>query len=225
MSDHKQRLRERKLPLPSPRSPRDLDDRILNHAREHAPPTRLFVQPRWLAGLATASVLLIAVFITEPEQSTPEFRAITPTDEDVATPSLSSKTTMADKPAARMKMSSDIASPTRNIQKYELRKGQKQLIQEISADAQTEAAAEADMARDDKTAGIALGSANSVTYSDTEIRNQLRRCADLLQQGQATQARAAYQQLRSECPACDLPATLEQAIETLSADPSNQTNE
>jgi hypothetical protein len=225
MSDRKQRLQERKLPLPSPRSPRDLDDRILNHAREHAPPTRLFVQPRWLAGLATVSVLLIAVFITEPEQSTPEFQAITPSDEDAATPSLSSETTMADKPAARMKMSSDIASPTRNIQKYELRKGQEQLIQEISADAQTEAAEEADMARDDKTAGIALGSANSVTYSDTKIRNQLRRYADLLQQGQATQARAAYQQLRSECPTCDLPTTLEQAIETLKDDAPGQTDE
>jgi hypothetical protein len=224
MSDRKQRLQERKLPLPSPRSPRDLDDRILNHAREHAPPTRLFVQPRWLAGLATASVLLIAVFITEPEQSTPEFRAIIPTDEDVATPSLSSETTMADKPAARMKMSSDIASPTHNIQKYELRKGQEQLIQESSADAQTEAAAEANMAREDKTAGIALSGANNVTYSDTAIRNQLRRYADLLQQGQATQARAAYQQLRSACPTCDLPATLEQAIATRSAEPSNQTN-
>jgi hypothetical protein len=224
MSDRKQRLQERKLPLPSPRSPRDLDDRILNHAREHAPPTRLFVQPRWLAGLATACVLLIAVFITEPEQSTPEFRAITPTDEDAATPSLSSKTTMADRPAARMKMSSDIASPTRHINKYEILAEQEQNIQESSAHTPTETAATVDMAHVNKTAGAGLDSASDVNYSGTEIHSQLRRYADLLQQGQATQARAAYQQLRSECPTCDLPATLEQAIETLSADPSNQTN-
>jgi hypothetical protein len=224
MSDRKQRLQERKLPLPSPRSPRDLDDRILNHAREHAPPTRLFVQPRWLAGLATASVLLIAVFITEPEQSTPEFRAITPTDEDVATPSLSSEATMADKPAARMKMSSDIASPTRHINKYEILAEQEQNIQESSAHTPTETATTDDMVHLNKTAGAARDSANNVTYNDTEIRSQLRRYADLLQQGQATQARAAYQQLRSACPTCDLPATLEQAIATRSAEPSNQTN-
>jgi hypothetical protein len=225
MSDRKQRLQERKLPLPSPRSPRDLDDRILNHAREHAPPTRLFVQPRWLAGLATASVLLIAVFITEPEQSTPEFQAITPSDEDAATPSLSSETTMADKPAARMKMSSGIASPTRNIQKYEILAEQEQLVQQISADAPAEAAAEVDMAHDDNAAGMALEKAGDVTYSRSDVRNQIRNCAELLQQGQATQARAAYQQLRSECPTCDLPTTLEQAIETLKDDAPGQTDE
>ena len=225
MSDREQRLQERKLPLPSPRSPRDLDDRILNYAREHAPPTRSFVQPRWLAGLATASVLLIAVFITEPEQSTPEFRAITPTDEDAATPSLSSKIRMANKPAARMKMSSDIASPTRNIHKYEILVEQEQLVQEISADAPAEPAAAVGIAHDDKTAGMALESASDVIYSRSDARNQIRNCAELLQQGQEAQARDAYRHLRSECPACELPATLEQAIDALSEDTPAQTGE
>ena len=58
-----------KLPLPSPRSPLELDERILSAARERAPTPEPQRQPWWIGGVATAAVLLVAVMITVPEQS------------------------------------------------------------------------------------------------------------------------------------------------------------
>ena len=52
-----------KLDLPSPRSPRDLDEKILRYAREHAPAPERRGRPAWVAGLATASIAGIALLL------------------------------------------------------------------------------------------------------------------------------------------------------------------
>ena len=54
---------QRELPLPSPRSPRELDDRILAHARNNAPPKHGARPLAWTGGLATAAVLVVAVYL------------------------------------------------------------------------------------------------------------------------------------------------------------------
>ena len=82
MSERRQSPGKGKLPLPSPRSPRQLDDKILAYAQDNAPEKKSFIQPRWVAGLATAGVVVVALFITEPQQTTPTFREFTPSLEE-----------------------------------------------------------------------------------------------------------------------------------------------
>ncbi|MFK8048974.1 MAG: hypothetical protein AB8B81_11130 [Halioglobus sp.] len=52
------------LPLPSPRSPATLDERILSQARRALPRDKPYRQPWWLAGSATAAVIVVAVTLS-----------------------------------------------------------------------------------------------------------------------------------------------------------------
>ena len=64
------------LPLPKRRSPKSLDDKILNYAHGHAPSgessgsnkSRWTTPPLWLTGMATASLAVVAVLITQQPQ-------------------------------------------------------------------------------------------------------------------------------------------------------------
>ncbi|GAB5450112.1 MAG: hypothetical protein Hals2KO_04400 [Halioglobus sp.] len=56
------------LPLPEMKSPRQLDDKILAHARAQAPQQRVNTRHGWMSGLAAASVVGIAVMIALPTQ-------------------------------------------------------------------------------------------------------------------------------------------------------------
>lgn len=60
------------LPLPAPRSPQSLDDRILAHAQAHAPARERSDYRQWMSGLAAASIFGVAVLIALPTQHTPE---------------------------------------------------------------------------------------------------------------------------------------------------------
>ncbi|MDX1733759.1 MAG: hypothetical protein R3228_05300 [Halioglobus sp.] len=55
---------EQQLPLPAPRSPQGLDDRILSYAREKTPRVRARLLPGWMSGLAAAGIVGIAVSIS-----------------------------------------------------------------------------------------------------------------------------------------------------------------
>ena len=51
------------LDLPSPRSPRELDEKILRYAREQAPEPERRGLPVWVTGLATASIAGVALLL------------------------------------------------------------------------------------------------------------------------------------------------------------------
>jgi hypothetical protein len=58
----------KKLPLPSPRSPQGLDDKILAYAKQKQPVKKTYRPPLWLSGLATASIVVVTVMIVLPTQ-------------------------------------------------------------------------------------------------------------------------------------------------------------
>ena len=69
------------LPLPSPGSPEALDNKVLAYARSQAPAKTSLLRPRWVGGMAAASVAAIAVFITQPQPETTGPRSAAPATE------------------------------------------------------------------------------------------------------------------------------------------------
>ena len=216
MSEHRPGPGDGKLPLPSPRSPRQLDDKILAYARDNAPEKKSFLQPRWAAGLATAGVVVLALFITEPQQQTPGFSSPAPVLEEDMSPAASRTESMKAKPkapAARKKMSRSTGQAT-HLDKVETYADEPLREQEIAADAMTAGA----MADEDTPISSAqplqltATDTESKTYSSKELSDKLQLYANMVEKGEAEQARAAYQQLRQACPDCTLPATLAEAL-------------
>jgi hypothetical protein len=216
MSQRRESPGEGKLPLPSPRSPQQLDDKILAYARDNAPEKKSFLPPRWVAGLATASVVVLALFITEPQQQTPQFRELTPTlDENLPSDAASSEKAKR-KPAAPttgMKMSLSTGQAAA-IDKYEMRADEPLPEQEIATGAMA-AAVEADKDLVSRAAApLELSATDSelITFSSEELSDKLQLYSDMVEKGEGVQARAAYQQLRQACPDCNLPDTLAKAL-------------
>jgi hypothetical protein len=219
MSERRQSPGNGKLPLPSPRSPRQLDDKILAYARHNAPEKKSFIQPRWVAGLATASVVVVALFITEPQQPTPTFREFTPSLEENPPADAASAEKAKNKPAApaaRLKMSRS-AGQAAPIDKYEL------LADEPMPDQETATGAMANTVEADQDMAHSAIQPLEQTATDRELqiftneelRDKLQLYANMVEQGEGEQAHAAYQQLRQACPDCALPDTLSQAITQL----------
>jgi len=219
MSERRQSPGNGKLPLPSPRSPQQLDDKILAYARDNAPEKKSFLQPRWVAGLATASVVALALFITEPQQQTPNFSTPAPVlEEDMSPGAVRTESVKAKPkaPAARMKMSRSTGQAAR-LDKYEMLADEPLLEQESAADAMAAGA----VADEDITSNsaqpleLATTAREMKKFTSEELRDKVQHYADLVEQGEGEQARADYQQLRLACPDCPLPDTLAQAIATL----------
>jgi hypothetical protein len=195
MSAHKQPRQDSELPLPSPRSPAQLDEKVLAYARAHAPRKRFPLQPAWVAGLATTGVIVLALFITGPQQpvpsvtpepSAPVMMASPVADADTERKQAVTKAAAKEKPAAQRSRSLVV----------EQEMGEEQLMSD-------EAFAQ--------PAPNALGAAAAPATEPT-LQQQLQSFAALLQQGQEAEARANYQALRANCSECKLPATLEQAL-------------
>ena len=201
-----------KLPLPQPRSPQQLDDKILAYARQRAPQRNSRWIPGWTSGwttgLATASIVAIAVFITQTQQSAPSFKeyAQPAAEQSHAEEAIRSMPTASAAPAAAR--ISSTASPAKKAMKREMLA--EQLAPESSgAIAQEELAAMA-LAADTFAMPKAAANADGLArMDDQQLELQLEQCARLLEQGHADQARKAYQALRLECPSCDLPETLD----------------
>ena len=189
---------EGQLPLPSPRSPRELDERILAHARENAPDRNRHTAG-WLGGLATTAALVLAVYLTNladqgplapqpaaPELAAPELAA--PEEEKVGAAEMAAATLET---RAKLKASADSDAPS-----------------PARAERQALPAAPVTEARFD-SAGIAADQA--VTAPD--LQASLARLQDLLAEGEPDLARREYAALRDACGECDLPDTLEEALE------------
>ena len=212
MSRQKHDLPGNKLPLPQPRSPQELDDKILAYARQRAPQRTTNWIPRWTSGwttgLATASVVAIAVFITQTQQSTPSFndKAQPTAAQRYAEEAILSRST-APAAAADGRISGQAPAAKKAVQQKMLAE---RLAAESSAAIATETVADMALAADTVTMPKADAMADGLPRMDQQqLELQLEQSASLLKQGQEAEARAAYQALRRECPGCALPETLD----------------
>ena len=167
-----------KLPLPSPHSPSGLDEKILAYAKQQLPEKETYRPPLWLSGLATASVVAIAVIIAIPEQPRVSVPAVQP-----ATAS----------PHTAVNESADMEIAVQ-------RRARKQSA--------SLAASAAPYGEDEMAAADAAPILDS-----TIVHQQLREMAALVNRGDPEQAALDYQKLKELCPHCDLPVTVEEAIE------------
>lgn len=191
------------LPLPSPSSPRELDERILAHARENAPDHKGHAAG-WLGGLATAAALVLAVYLTNladqgalaPGPAAPELAAPELAAPELAAPEQEQVRAARTAPAsleseAKLKVSADADTPA-----------------PARAELQELPAAPAAEARFD-SAGLAADQAAIVP----DLQASLARLENLLAEGETELARREYAALRESCTECDLPDTLEEALE------------
>ena len=212
------------LPLPRPRSPAQLDARILAHARDRAPEKSRAYSPAWARGLAAAGIVGIAVLITDPRSPAPVLEppaADYQADRDIA---LTSEAPAASSPAPLAEQSARFKT---------VRKAKSQQAVE---DREEEAMAAArDIPRDATltsprvdyyaapAAGLALEEA--VVAADkmkVDIPSRVQACTELLAAGKEEQAREAYRILLEDCPRCDLPDTLDAAIKRLNEERDDQ---
>ncbi|RLQ22023.1 hypothetical protein DWB85_08770 [Seongchinamella sediminis] len=181
------------MPLPSPRSPRELDERILARARAAAPQQHRRGPLAWAGGLATAAVLVVAVYLlrlSDTATLTPA-PASDPVQEEEA----------AGAPAtAEIAPAANQADPQQKLKMSAARPAADFAAQAPAAE-RAEAAAAAPAAGDE-TPG-------------PDINAELLRLQALEAAGKREQALREYAELRRRCADCALPQTLEQALAQL----------
>ncbi|MEH6582975.1 MAG: hypothetical protein V7754_13630 [Halioglobus sp.] len=196
--------KQHKLPLPEPRSPQELDERILSAARQRAPKRRSQQQPWWLAGAATVSVLLVAVLLTNntTQVATPKAK-FKPVPSAAMAPEAARESMMQ----AEMDSASDFSS------------NQAAGAISRSSTVHSEAMSEEQppglkaMSKAQRSAGYSLAADEGMDpTSELTLTADIQRLSALLQQGQTESARSQYEQLRKNCPRCALPDSLEEAI-------------
>lgn len=203
------------VPLPSPVSPPDLDERILRAAREQAPVPPSARQPWWLAGVATASVLVIAVTVAiqspppvsqsleETEPATKKEMALMA---DAPADSAMSKQKRAHKQSADMEMSAHAApSPAAS----RLGVASESIVEKVSRERAEASEERTSLASADKL-DLSAGTLQD-TLSSEKLSEQIQVLAGLLSGGEEDQARQGYVTLGENC-GCTLPKTLEEAI-------------
>ena len=211
------------LPLPSPGSPEALDDKVLAYARSQAPAKTSLLRPRWVGGMAAASVVAVAVLITQPQLETTPPRSAPPATELSAPGGMAADAPNARQvaaPAARHKM-------LRSGDQLEFRDNDgasanpPMAEQSLSEEALlTNPATNPDRVREDlKQLQLEAAPAMSPLAANSAVDlDSLQHCAALLQRGEEDAARSAYRELREACRDCGLPETLEQAINSLIPD-------
>lgn len=191
MSKHRQDTEDGHLPLPTPHSPRELDERILAHARANAPEKRPLHTVGWLGGMATTAVLVVAIYLTSTtgtNQGLPQPAPAALKEERAAAP-------MASQPRARLKATADFDAPEPAAVE------DKELQMAPMAEATFDNAGARAMQRADDPGPNLPGS--------------LQHLQELLISGDDERAHREYEELRNACAECDLPDTLEEALERL----------
>jgi hypothetical protein len=204
--------------LPRPRSPQQLDDKILAHARRQAPQRKAPWRPGWVTGMATVSIVAIALLMVPPQhllqnfQELPEMSA----DADFARPT--SRVMMIERLELRaletpkiktraMAQHPQLTEESMPMPEAVSSSPMPERFEEPQADAEAHAFA--------KITASAYMRLEPLHLDPEQLALRLAKCADILEQGDEEQADRAYQTLRQECPACDLPDTLEQALADL----------
>ena len=226
MKDNEHSATHETLPLPTPTSPRVLDDKILAYARQHTPTKASYWQPRWATGLAAASITAMAVFIGLPQQT-----AINGAQESDLT--LIESAMMADQMPVQSKPPNSVANARATMSKerpariehysvsdeamemeVETEHADTTVIERLvpaTAIKQRQLAGAASQENNSGPAALALA-ASPIVLDEPELRIILGRQAQRLTNGETAQADAEYQALRDNCPACELPETLLQAL-------------
>lgn len=208
MSEHKHGHRTEHMPLPAPRSTQELDEKILAYARDNAPRQRRHRPARWVAGLATAGIVAVAVLIALPQRPTPQLARQVEERGSIAEYQVIT-------PVTSMKMSGP--EPREEISALEEYADEpapaaaRALPATPMADSDAASLNAASAASELAVAGTAAKAASNMDKE--QLHEQLELCAELLETGREAQARASYQALREQCPACELPESLEEAVE------------
>ena len=185
------------LPLPSPRSPKALDDRILAQARHSAPAKQGASPLGWASGLATAAVLVVAVYLVNLTETG------TVTNPPVA------DALQEDESAGAAASSTLTEVATATIQ------AEPQPKLKLSAQARTEADfAARGGAEEMATAPAAAPAAKDAKAHSPgpDVNKALLRLQALVGAGELQQAENEYAELRRRCAACALPEELDKAL-------------
>ena len=211
MSDHQQPDRQR-LPLPEPRSPRALDERILARARDAAPQRSGWSRPAWAGSLVTASVIGISLLISEPDQPAPVLDApaysvekeISAFRAGSATPPAAVETIKGEPPRSGMGMLQDnpADSADMSLQRAEQRAARPANAKTLSADF---------AAMEERALAPAPQASAKLSAASLET------CLELLEGGAKAKAQTCYKDLLKTCPDCGLPETLQEAATALPA--------
>ncbi len=216
-----------KLPLPTPRSPRALDDRILEVAREYAPKSRPRRQPWWMAGAATASVLVIAVMLVQPQRPSSidesEMEVMPAAARDSAMGSAAPETNAINELKVKRSPRSEMDSELESVDRASSQPASSAPVatgdffdEEIAAE-QSNLALPARKTRANSPLGP-KSEQGLMPLTDTELREELRMLAKLFQQGDKNEANERYERLKQRYPDHDLPETLEEALAEALAD-------
>jgi len=213
---------DKKLPLPQPRSPNHLDERILGYARDRVPERRRISRPAWIGGLATAGVLVVALFITQPEAPAPHYESSAPAAKTSAHDAVAddaSAGSAAQDAATRAPASPPDAAPLQFELRLQTQRAERSAgpAPEAPAVGAPERAAQpeppASAARVlEESPGLAASAAKMETFYADQLTGSLDYCADLLEDDEEERARDCYATLRRACLGCNLPETLEAAL-------------
>jgi len=214
MSERRRSRRDKPLPLPAPRPGPALDDKVLAYARANAPQRRPRWIPGWTAGLATAGIAAVALMISLYPQTPPQVPAASHSRADAPAPAAAAdaiselrQTRLAEEmsadgaPERAAKAASPPAPATVQAAQATGRPAPATLGDEA-------AGADAGDAMEYAGAGTATGG-----LSSAQLRETLAGYRELLLSGAGAQAEEAYRELRESCPGCELPDTLEEALQ------------
>ena len=218
--------------LPQPKSPQALDERILAAAREQAPAPRQQRSLTWMGGLASACVLVLGVMLTGVLTTLPYRTTEQPDDLEVSAVMLAKDTRHAasyGKVAARPMLDRDKqfrrqSPPAGDVPTAEVPAASAGVSSGLAADA-----AAIQGGKPKPSAPLAMDSAviaprNALVESEAvsilspeEQADDLRFCEQFLKEEQAGLAQRCYALLLDRCQQCDLPDTLEAALEALAS--------
>lgn len=197
MSKKQQDMGDGQLPLPTPRSSRELDEKILAHARANAPAPRRSFALGWTGGMATTAVLVMAVYLTNTTESDKEAAVRTQAVLKEEVPMAGAALPVESRIMAKRK-----AVPSADFDVQESPSREPEALQMAPA---AEMAASSERSEEVKLQDAAA----------PNIQETLEHLQTLLEHGEIEQARLGYAQLRNACSECGLPDTLEQALKGL----------
>lgn len=208
------------LDLPAPASPRELDQRILGYARERASQRAWHWQSGWTAGLATASVVAVAVLISMPQE--PPTSSSPALEPRLESPARSAQPVAESAAAERGSAAAESPPAPQSSAKMALQRRAPAAAAGASLPADgadlASAATSLDTMEEESPAAEPHGDV-AMKESIAGPAARLEEIAAQFRDGDEQAAREAYHLLRRECPSCDLPETLEQALAGISAGP------
>ena len=181
------------MPLPTPLSPQELDEKILAHARRAAPRKASSLALGWAGGMAATAVLLVAVYL-----------ASLPGPDTASVPA--PETFHQEEQPTRSPVMGIMGGLGNAKRKSTVSADYDALLRQL--DGSQLAPANATTAQGAMDSSERARAVQTIDVSDT--LDQLR---SLVEAGRIEQARRQYEVIRLACGECRLPDTLEQALD------------